>query len=208
MDRRMSFVLWMALLLGAVWRPQVLLAGQPESLDKTGAKNGIYCMDDGEGFTHAFFAETHKADGSLVFAVQANNGDFAYWAYVAAQKIKANHWRYTDADPDQKDNPDARCVIDIKFNQKSWVLVANARTPCVSHRGARAPMQAPPFPLASYIGPLPKNVENGPKEELVGDNLQIMANAGALSCSYYSRPYTQPYTLFPANPTKDSPSKP
>lgn len=71
-----------------------------------------------------------------------------------------------------------------------------SHTPCTTHRGERAPYEAPSFPLESYIGPVPENVVNGPEEEMIEDNLQIMANAGPGGCSLYKRPYTQPYTTF------------
>jgi hypothetical protein len=188
---------WGQKLSDTAWPGATALAGKLKPQDRSGAESGIYCLDrKTDDFDNAFFAEIHKADGNLIFALDAAKDGFTYSAYGLARKVEANHWRYTDSDPDFKDVPGAACVIDITFDRKNWVMVANPHTPCTTHRGERAPYEAPPFPLESYIGPVPENVVDGPKEGKIGDNLQIMANAGSGSCSFYKRPYTQLYTTF------------
>jgi hypothetical protein len=194
-NKATSSSITLALLLSAFLYSHFSMASEPDANDKTGAESGIYCMEKSADFDHAVFSEIHNANGSLIFAMHVQKDGFSYAAYGPAQKIETNHWRFTDADSLEKDDPNGKCVIDITFDQKNWVVAANHDAPCLHYRGARAP-EAPAFPLASYIAPVPHNVVKGPKEADIGDNLQIMNNAGG-SCSSYALPYTQPYTTTP-----------
>jgi len=156
--------------------------------------NGIYCLqnDPDSNYEMAVFTHLKPKEGALVFAMNVFGRDANFYAYGTANPVAANHWRFTDSDPMFKDNKEMACVIDIKFDAAngSWNLKADDMTPCSANKGARISKFIPPFPTTSLVGPVQDNIIDGSlKEELPGDNLQMMANMGDGTCAAFKKPY-------------------
>lgn len=172
----------LAFLLGTV-------LAEPVAGNAADPQNSVYCREDlkAEGVNIANFANIHQKDGSLVFAANAISAEGSFSAYGRADKMGENHWQWVDTNVGQS------CIMDIKYENDTWTLVADKTSNCNSRRGERAPGEIPTFSNKFLITSVPDNVINGPKEGSPGDNIQIMMRSSA-TCADYKKPYTQPYT--------------